>query len=252
MKDNIFSFLPIEAAMDGRLTLIELRVLVALYSFRAKNTDTVWPSRAKISERTPQYCNKTISTALTGLVEKGWVHRRQFRGPSHYKLTCPEHLLETVTDPVTVTSSVTVTDPGINSYRSGDYTVTDPVTPEHTNNLPKNIYRHENQNSAPESPKATGKVNGRKRHRKFVPPTLEEVKKYVADEKLNVDPVEFFKGYDHGDWEDTKGNPVRNWKLKIRYWHKTSRKTKEQSQPETPSYVGGIMIGGSGVKNGNR
>lgn len=54
----------------------------------------------------------------------------------------------------------------------------------------------------------------------FVPPKLEDVKKYVKDnpELSNVDPVNFFKSFHDGGWIDTRGNPVRNWKLKLRTW----------------------------------
>lgn len=56
--------------------------------------------------------------------------------------------------------------------------------------------------------------------KKFVPPTLEEVKKYIEDnpELSNVDPDTFWKGFNDSGWIDTRGNPVRNWKLKLRTW----------------------------------
>ncbi|MVT36797.1 hypothetical protein GO497_02945 [Acidovorax citrulli] len=52
MTEGQFSLVPIEVILDKRLTLEQTRVLIALFSFRNKVTDTVWPSRAKISERT--------------------------------------------------------------------------------------------------------------------------------------------------------------------------------------------------------
>ena len=55
---------------------------------------------------------------------------------------------------------------------------------------------------------------------KFIPPTLEDVKKYISDnpELSNIDPNTFWKGFNDGGWIDTRGNPVRNWKLKLRTW----------------------------------
>ncbi len=47
----IFAYMPIEAFMDKRLTLEQLRVLGALFSFRGKNTNVVWPSRQQIAAR---------------------------------------------------------------------------------------------------------------------------------------------------------------------------------------------------------
>jgi hypothetical protein len=90
MKNNIFSFLPIEAAMDGRLTLTELRVLVALFSFQGENISLDSSSKQKISERTPGYSSDTISSAIIGLIEKGWIMRQQNKEGTMIEITCPE------------------------------------------------------------------------------------------------------------------------------------------------------------------
>ena len=36
----------------------------------------------------------------------------------------------------------------------------------------------------------------------------------------NVDPVKFFEYYEAGDWKDSKGSPVKNWKQKLISWEK--------------------------------
>ena len=54
--------------------------------------------------------------------------------------------------------------------------------------------------------------------KKFVPPTLEEVKAYVSEKGYNVDAQKFFDFYSEGDWIDSKGKPVRNWKQKLITW----------------------------------
>ncbi len=53
--------------------------------------------------------------------------------------------------------------------------------------------------------------------KKFIPPTLEDVKQYIAEnpELSNLDAYSVWKGYDDGGWIDTQGKPVRNWKLKL-------------------------------------
>lgn len=108
---NIFSFLPIEVNLDPRLTLQDLRVLIALFSFRNKTTNVVWPSRSKLSERCRMDVTK-ISVA-TGRLEKfGWLTKEGkggFSKSTKYELTVPEFDLITVTEQVTVTDSVTVT-----------------------------------------------------------------------------------------------------------------------------------------------
>lgn len=63
--------------------------------------------------------------------------------------------------------------------------------------------------------KVKDKVKG-----KFKPPTFEEVVEYISKnpELKNVDPKTFWKGFNDSGWIDTRGNPVRNWKLKLRTW----------------------------------
>lgn len=58
-----------------------------------------------------------------------------------------------------------------------------------------------------------------KRNRKkkvFVPPLLEDVKKYFAEKGYKVEIAEkAFEGYSEANWHDSKGNPVLNWKQKM-------------------------------------
>lgn len=58
--------------------------------------------------------------------------------------------------------------------------------------------------------------------KKFKPPTLEEVKEYCKQRNNNVDPKKFFDYYEVGDWKDSKGNKLKNWKQKLITWEKHS------------------------------
>ena len=58
------------------------------------------------------------------------------------------------------------------------------------------------------------------KNKKFVPPTLEEVQEYCKQRNNNVDPKKFFDYYEVGDWKDSKGNKIKNWKQKLITWEK--------------------------------
>lgn len=91
-KVDIFSIVPIEAWKDKRLTLEQLRVLGVLFSFRSRNTNTVWPSRQQISERCGMHLSN-ISTATTALVALGWLVKDGVGGHSkstRYTITVPD------------------------------------------------------------------------------------------------------------------------------------------------------------------
>ena len=86
-----FIFCSREVIQDGRLTLLQLKVLLALYSFRNKNTSLCFPSRETISKRTGIRITR-ISTTTTQLEKLGWI--RKFWDSEtkkyNYQITVPE------------------------------------------------------------------------------------------------------------------------------------------------------------------
>ena len=63
-----------------------------------------------------------------------------------------------------------------------------------------------------------------KRTKKFIPPTLEEVKAYATERGSDVDPERFYDYFTAGDWKDSRGNPVRSWKQKFLTWERAQPK----------------------------
>ena len=82
---------PLEALTDHRLTDTERRVLLALYSFRNKNANTVWPSLESLAARAQIKDVPRISKITKSLAEKGWLTKRKrgFTGCNAYSLTHP-------------------------------------------------------------------------------------------------------------------------------------------------------------------
>lgn len=128
-----FGLVPVEVASDPRLTLQQMRVLIALYTFRDKNTELARPTREEISERTGMALSK-ISTATTDLERLGWLTKVGNGGRSQatrYHVHVPQTITEPVTvteqapipEQVTVTESETVTESARNGYRIGNETV---------------------------------------------------------------------------------------------------------------------------------
>lgn len=90
-----FAIVPNEALEDPELTPSEFRVLVALYSFRDKNCDTVWPSLDKLADRARFKDCSQVSKVTTRLESKGWLTKASkmgFHGPKRYVLTVPDRL----------------------------------------------------------------------------------------------------------------------------------------------------------------
>lgn len=67
-------------------------------------------------------------------------------------------------------------------------------------------------------------------------PTIEEVRKYVAENHLNVDADYFYKYYETAEWKDNKGKPVRNWKLKALNWSRREEKKTGEGDTRNTEY----------------
>lgn len=109
----IFSYMPIEAFTDKRLTLEQLRVLGALFSFRGKDSNTVWPRRQAIAERCGLHLSN-ISSATSALEKLGWLSKDGKGGHSkstRYTITVPDTVAQsaTVAERATVAQSATGT-----------------------------------------------------------------------------------------------------------------------------------------------
>lgn len=129
----LFSIVPIDVCLDERLTKMQIRVLIALLSFRNKNTDICFPKRKALSERCG-YTEQTISKVTKQLVELGWIRKQGlggFSAPCTYLITVPE--LDTVskTDTVSKQDILTVSKPATTTVSEVD--TRKEQTIEHTN-----------------------------------------------------------------------------------------------------------------------
>lgn len=73
------------------------------------------------------------------------------------------------------------------------------------------------------------------KEKRFIKPTLEEVKEYCLERNNNVDAEQFIDYYETNGWVQGKGKPIKNWKACIRTWernrineHKETRYEREK------------------------
>jgi hypothetical protein len=123
-------------------------MLICLLSFRAKNTDTVWPSRDELSERSG-YSPSVCSRVTTQLVELGWLekHQRGRKRSAVYKVTVPD--LDTVSDGKSVTNAVT-DEMTANSDQSGNSK--EPLNSDQTGNSDQTSNSDQNEPKTVTSP----------------------------------------------------------------------------------------------------
>lgn len=76
-----------------------------------------------------------------------------------------------------------------------------------------------------------------KKHKVFVPPTFEEVLKYAKEKGREDLAKEFFDYFTVGDWIDSQGTKVKNWKQKFLTWvSRNPVKKVTANKSEIPKY----------------
>ena len=90
---------PLEALTDDRLSDQQRRVLLTLFSFRGKVSDTVWPGRELIGQRANIKDLGRVGKCTTALCEMGWLVKWKtgYSGHNTYRLTFPDVLNSTLT-----------------------------------------------------------------------------------------------------------------------------------------------------------
>ena len=88
-------------------------------------------------------------------------------------------------------------------------------------NIP--LYKETNQSNTDLSITNTSSIDNKPTHKRFTPPTLQEVQAYCKERNNNVDAQKFYDYYSTANWYDGKGEKVKNWKQKVITWEKNDK-----------------------------
>jgi hypothetical protein len=160
-----------------------------LSTYMNQNQDVAWPSQARIVNEMG-IGKSTLNRALNKLEVKGWIVRERGNPTTNTR-----YLINVPTDAVQTLALGGSPTAGLVPQRDkGSTTAGLGVVPQRdTNN------------------KVITKNN---KMGKFVPPTLDECIAYANEKKFVLCPKHFFEFYSAGDWHDSYGTPVKNWKQK--------------------------------------
>ncbi len=64
----------------------------------------------------------------------------------------------------------------------------------------------------------------------FKKPTLSEIEDYINEKELNVNAKSFYDYFETGNWIDSKGNKVKNWKQKLLTWNNHAKEDKQDNR----------------------
>lgn len=62
-----------------------------------------------------------------------------------------------------------------------------------------------------------------KKRKRFIPPTVEEIKAYAYEIDYNLDAQYFYDYYQTNNWRKSDGKPVLNWKLTVQTWKRNDQ-----------------------------
>ena len=68
------------------------------------------------------------------------------------------------------------------------------------------------------------------KRKKFIKPTVEEVKEYCLERKNNIDPEYFIDYYNANGWKVGK-NPMKDWKASVRTWERRKKEEQGEKKP---------------------
>lgn len=180
--------------------------LLAFYlsTFMNAEHDIAWPSQSRISSETG-LTEPTVRKYLKFLDEKGWlVTRKKARVISsgsqnyhhnEYLINIPEQRVSSLLSDMS--RGKIDTDQRVNSQRSEGKELT-------TNNN-----------------RITSNNN-----RRFIPPTVDQVKAYCQERNNDIDPDHFVDHYEANGWMRGKSK-IKDWKACVRTWEKNNKKSED-------------------------
>lgn len=72
--------------------------------------------------------------------------------------------------------------------------------------------------------------------KKFIAPTIEEIKAYCIERKNNVNPERFLYHYETNGWVQGKDKPIKDWKACVRTWEQNNFNDKSKTSKKTSKH----------------
>lgn len=86
--------------------------------------------------------------------------------------------------------------------------------------------------------------------RAFQPPTLAEVTAYAKTIKAESQAAKFHEYFTVGNWKDSRGVAVRNWKQKLLTWKSFNEKRGKDSSRNNGTFAGASDYGAAAINAG--
>ena len=201
-------WIPRTVWLDEDLNALEKIILTEIDSLDM-GEDGCWASNKYIADFCQ--CSETkVSTAISKLIERGYLYVKSFDGRQR------------------------VLKSRLSNFERQNF-----------KNCKADSQNLKQSNTYNNTSNKTSKKDIEPKRKRFVPPTLEEVRAYCLERKNNVDPQKFYDYFNANDWYDSKGNRVKSWKQKVITWEGFSNKQTVGANGipinNTPSELDGLF-----------
>lgn len=219
-----FEQVPVELLKDTALTDSELVYYILIIRLSHKEGYCYMSSRELGKLRGKGM--RTAQRVVESLKKKGYIKAVVYtdeRGKSHRKIF-----------PVRYVKSGMGVKIDIGSYDKSDVGGTSNLSPTYVKSGTQIILKNNtkmNKSANADLRNSTPSQKGKAKRKKFVPPSLDEVEQYVAENGLAIDARYFFDFYTAGEWHDSGGKPVKNWKQKALTWDRREQKERRSQPP---------------------
>ena len=68
-------------------------------------------------------------------------------------------------------------------------------------------------------------------------PTLDQLKEFHTEKQMTFDLMKFYNYFTEGNWVDSKGNPVKNWRQKMISWQNKENPKKSHTVEKQTKYT---------------
>jgi hypothetical protein len=93
---------------------------------------------------------------------------------------------------------------------------------------------NDNHSTTIQQPRNTNKKDKKDKQvkKEFIAPTFDEILIYSKERKAEHIAKKFYDYFTTGDWKDSKGNPVKNWKQKFITWETLQTTQNNNGSPQ--------------------
>lgn len=198
VKEN--TYVHIEAFMvnDLHLSGNELIIFACIYGFSQDGESWFTGSRQYLADWC-QTSKKTVSNNLAKLCDAGYIEKRQ--RTEHGVTFCDYRVGKNLPR-------------GMENSSSGGEKISTPPMEKSSHHT---IGTDNNSNT--------------NRNNRFVPPTVDEVRRYCEERGNGIDAQRFVDYYQARGWELGKGRKVKDWKACVRTWEGNRKSNHEYQKP---------------------